>query len=141
MLPYADPVYEQAIAEWKRAVAAYKERYVPDFRLTRKRVLSYARRLANTEVVERGKATLPASVKNEQGKTVAMVYERKGEVSLTLRIADTYAEWLALRHPFVRRAKFPKNRNWYVVPVDGTFPNAQMVYRTIKRAKKFCKPQ
>lgn len=121
--------------------------------MTRKRMLIFAKNNKELKdggvVIERQKRYMPASLKIKD-KTYALVYEKaykeksddgsetvKTYVSLTVRITDTYAEWLALRHPEVCRARFPKNRNWYVVPVDGSFPNAQMIYRVLKRAKKF----
>ncbi|MCL2061888.1 MAG: hypothetical protein FWH03_04600 [Firmicutes bacterium] len=157
-----DPAYETAIQEHDTALETFCSRNKPAFHMTRKRMLLFAkRRLSeNGEAVERAKRFLPTSLK-AGAKTYALVYEKvcwdmsdpaaKGKskkaqeakknlslyVSLTVRISDAYAEWLALRHPEVRRAGFPKNRNWYIVPIRGSFRNAQMVYRVLRRAKNF----
>lgn len=149
-----DPAFDLAIAEREEALLKFRAKNQLSFKMTRKRMLLYAN--SNKELtsgggvaIEREKRYTPASLKIK-GKTYAMIYEKaykkkssdgseiiKTYVSLTVRISDTYADWLALRHPEVCRARFPKNRNWYIVPVDGSFPNAQMVYRVLKRAKKF----
>jgi predicted DNA-binding protein (MmcQ/YjbR family) len=131
-----DHAYDTAVSEREEALAKIKAKYKLTFKMTRKRLLSYARRSMGGTVHERPKKHLPASLKSG-GKTYALVYEKAGEVWMIVRVSDKYAEWLSLRHREVRRARFPKNRNWYVVPIDGSFPNAQMVYRVLKRAKKF----
>jgi predicted DNA-binding protein (MmcQ/YjbR family) len=158
-----DEAFELAMSEYMAALQKFKRKYKLTFHMTRQRAILYAETKLgeNGEVIERSeKRWLPASL-NAGGKTYALVYEKaylesatgkKGKinyaeemkagnlkvaVSLTVRISDAYAEWLALRHPEVRRARFPKNRNWYVVPVGGSFPNAEMVYRVLRHAKAF----
>jgi len=146
-----DPAFDTAVEEYAEALKTFRQKHKLPFRMTRKRLLDYAKRSLcdeGGEVIVRPKRCLPASL-NSNGKTYALVYDKlcsgqtapdesvKSYVSLTVRISDVYAAWLALRHPEVCRARFPKNRNWYVVPVDGSFRSAQMVYRVLKRAKKF----
>jgi len=145
-----DPAYDEAIIEYEKALLKYRQKKVIPFIMTRTRMLRYVQRtftLEGEEVVSRSKQCLPASLKSK-GKVYALVYEKmylnnfpdnktNSYVSMTVRISDVYAKWLALRHPEVCRAAFPKNRNWYVVPVDGSFSNARMVYRVLKNAKKF----
>jgi len=118
------------------------------FYMTRKRILHWAKRNLTEcgEIIKRSQWHMPASL-NLCGKTYALIYEKPcGEdgtdgprvcVSMTVRICDRYAKWLAMRHPGVHRAYFPKNRNWYAVPIDGSFKNAQMVYRVLRRARSF----
>lgn len=68
----------------------------------------------------------------------AMIYENKeSAVSMTVRIADAYAEELAHKHPEVRRAQFPKARNWFIVPVDGASLDKASVFRVLHAAAKF----
>lgn len=146
-----DPLYDTAIAEYDEALLKYRQKNKLPFRMTRMRLLRFAQRSMSEdggEVIVRLKRCLPASLR-ANGKTYALAYEKlygggcapeagvNSYVSLTVRISDAYAAWLALRHPEVCRARFPKNRNWYVVPVDGSFKSAQMVYRVLKHAKKF----
>jgi len=118
------------------------------FKMTRKRIIHWAQRNLTEcgEIIERSQWHMPASL-NLCGKTYALVYEKpcgtgggpgqSALVSMTVRVSDRYAKWLALRHPGVRRASFPKIRNWYAVPVDESFKNAQMVYRVLKHARSF----
>lgn len=147
----ADPLYETAIAEYRVALEKFRLKNKLNFNMTRKRIVYWARRNLSEcgEILERSRRDMPASL-NLCGKTYALIYEKiyresgspdpKLYVSATVRISDPYAQWLALRHPGVRRAHFPKNRNWYVVPIDASFKNAQMVYRVLKHARNFvCK--
>ncbi|MCL2061667.1 MAG: hypothetical protein FWH03_03480 [Firmicutes bacterium] len=142
----ADEMYAAAIAEYNEALKIFMQRNKPAFFMTRKRMLHYVRKsLPDTAITEREKRYMPASLKINQ-KTYALVYEKidhsstdnlQTYVSLIVRISDAYAKWLCHRHPRVRRARFPNNRNWYVVPVDGSFYSAQMAYRVLKHAKQF----
>jgi hypothetical protein len=143
----ADPAYDSAIQEYAAAYEKFREKRNLPFVMTRKRMLHYvekrSKKLAGSETVKREKRYLPASL-NWKGKTYALVYEKiekadpsKTYVSLIVRVSDSYAKWLEHFHPTVCRARFPKNRNWYVVSVDGSFRNAQMVYRVLHRAKHF----
>jgi|GEM_PF-2445668 len=144
----ADPLYETAIEEYRAALEKFRLKNRLTFNMTRKRVIFWAKRNLSEcgEIAERPQRHMPASLKL-CGKTYALIYEKvyresgspdpKLYVSMTVRISAPYAQWLALRHPGVRRAYFPKNRNWYVVPVDASFRNAQMVYRVLKHARKF----
>jgi len=144
----ADPFYETAIAEYRVALEKFRLKNKLTFNMTRKRIIYWAGRNLSEcgEIIERSQRYMPASLKLCE-KTYALIYEKiyresgspepKLFVSITVRISDPYAQWLALRHPGVRRAYFPKNRNWYIVPVDASFKNAQMVYRVLKHARKF----
>jgi len=146
-----DPAFDTAVAEYEIALRKFRIAHKLPFHMTRKRLLHYANlHLLDEygEILTRPSRCLPVSLYS-QGKAYALVYEKLytnanrpdaktlAYVSLTVRVSDTYAAWLALRHPGVCRAAFPKNRNWYIVPVDGSFRSAQMVYRVLKRAKKF----
>jgi len=144
----ADPLYEMAIAEYRVALEKFRQKNKLTFNMTRKRILYWAKRNISKcgEIIERLQRHMPTSLKL-CGKTYALIYEKiysesgsaapKLYVSMTVRISTPYAQWLALRHPGVRRAAFPKNRNWYVVPIDASFRNAQMVYRILMHARKF----
>jgi hypothetical protein len=147
---WSDPDHDVAIAEYGEALNKFRQKHALPFVMTRKRLVHYVKRslFENGEIIERSRRCLPVSL-NSNGKTYALVYEKlyptdmpagedaKSYVSLTVRISDAYGAWLQLRHSGVRRAGFPKNRYWYIVPVDASFHSAQMVYRVLKHAKKF----
>ncbi|GHV00677.1 hypothetical protein FACS1894211_08570 [Clostridia bacterium] len=133
---------EDAVAAekaYRAALAKYKAEHFSDFKITRKEIIADTRaaRLKGVAAAERDdRPYLPASL-NCKGRTYAMLYEKDGAVSMTVRISDAYAETLAETHPEVRRARWPKVRNWYIVPVDGAFPGKDAVYEVLNSGITF----
>ena len=135
-----DELFDAAVAEREKAVKEYRSSVKIKFEMSREKIMKHEKelKLAGVEVQENSKWHLPACLKIED-KTYAMVYEKDGEVSLTLRVSDEIGKEMAETRPEVRRARFPKTRNWYIVPVDGTFTEDKELYDLIDTAREFVK--
>jgi hypothetical protein len=125
--------------EYRAALERYKAENFSEFKLTRKEIVGHMRQTGgpDTEIVERPKSPqLPTSL-NCGGKNYAMLYGAGGSVRMIVRVSDGYADNLAVNHPEVCRAKFPKGRNWYLIPVDGAFRGKEDVYKVLDDARTF----
>jgi predicted DNA-binding protein (MmcQ/YjbR family) len=132
-----DPVFDQAISEHKEALVKYRMDMAQTFSLSRDRILEYIRKWSpETIIVERPKVYMPASMKYAR-RTYALIYERFATVRMIVRIQDGLAKELSLRHPLLTRAKFPKNRNWYSMDVDGSFEKPQQVFLILRQAQNY----
>lgn len=134
-----DATFERAI----KNNAAAKQRYLRDnkidFTLTRAELVERVKS-ANTPdteaILREDRPALPASL-NVSGKTYAMVYEKKGEVSVTLRLSEESADKLSVHHIQMCRARFPRGANWYVMPIDGSFYGPDEVFEILDMSRAF----
>jgi predicted DNA-binding protein (MmcQ/YjbR family) len=134
-----DPLYAAAVEERRRAAADFAARYPAALGITVERLLRFTRKhLPDADIIERTKWYMPVSLRCGK-RTFAIIYPRRAGISLTLRISDEYAAYLIRRHPLVRRARWPRTRNWYIVPLDGTFRHTPEIFRTLQRAHTYLK--
>lgn len=108
------------------------------FIITRREIAEDTRNLKNPSITVSQPASpqFPTSLK-WKGKTYAMLYASEMSVLMIVRISDEYANELSQTHPEVYRAVFPKGSNWYVVQIDGAFPNKESVYEVLTAARLF----
>ncbi|MCL2371076.1 MAG: hypothetical protein FWC80_07620 [Firmicutes bacterium] len=115
-----------------RALEKFKADYYSDFAITRKEIIEDTRSLGNPDIgiFERAEPQMPASLKHK-GKTYAILYGTDRGVMMVVKLSDAYADKLSVKHPQIRRAKFPAGANWYYVPVDGAFESKDAVYAVL----------
>jgi len=123
-----------AIAEENtlRALEQFKCEHYTDFRITRKEIVADTIALENPHitVLERVEPQMPVSLKYK-GKSYAILYGTDKGVMMVVKLSDAFADKLAVKHPEIRRAKFPAGANWYYVPVDGAFESKEAVYTVL----------
>jgi predicted DNA-binding protein (MmcQ/YjbR family) len=133
------------IEEYGDVFAAHDETNPVRFKISRACIAEYAMcsdgLLAGSGVFARSRESLPISLKNAAGRTYAMLFERNGETTMILRLSEDYENWLTEYHTQVRRARFPRVRNWYLVPIDGSFSDEQEIYRMLKHAMTYVDSQ
>jgi len=112
---------------------------VQKFSITRREIADDTLKLndPNITVKERpDEPQLPMSL-NYKGFTYAMLHGTEAGVVMIVKIADAYAAQLALRHPEICRARFPRGPNWYYLPIDYTFRDKESVYEILGAARAF----
>jgi len=127
-----DKVASAAELNYLRALEKFKTDYYSDFKITRKEIIEDTRSLGNPDITifERGEPQMPASLKHK-GKTYAILYGTDKGVMMVVKLSDEYADKMAVKHPQIRRTKFPAGANWYYVPVDGAFESKDEVYSVL----------
>jgi len=115
-----------------RALEKFKSDYYTDFAITRREIIADTRAIGNEDiaVLERAEPQMPVSLKYK-GKTYAILYGTDRGVMMVVKLSDGFADRLAVKHPEIRRAKFPAGANWYYVPVDGAFDGKEAVYTVL----------
>ena len=127
-----EKVASAAELNYLTALEKFKADYYSDFTITRKEIIEDTRSLGNPDIgiFERAEPQMPASLKHK-GKTYAILYGTDRGVMMVVKLSDAYADKLSVKHPQIRRAKFPAGANWYYVPVDGAFESKDAVYAVL----------
>ena len=129
-----------SIAElnYLRALEKFKNDYYTDFAITRREIIADTRAIGNEDIVvlERVEPQMPVSLKYK-GKTYAILYGTDRGVMMVVKLSDGFADKLAVKHPEIRRAKFPAGANWYYVPVDGAFDGKEAVYTVLNASYRY----
>jgi len=134
------PAAKHTGANAEAAISAEAPVFTP-LTMTRREIADALRAKGDPDIkiVERpDQPQLPMSLKYKT-KTFAMLHGTDSGVLMIVRIWDDYARQLLAVHPKLRRAHFPRGRNWYYVPIDGTFQNKEAVYRVLSNAETFVK--
>ena len=129
---------ETAEMKYLQALEKFKADYYSDFKITRKEIIEDTKEIGNPDItiIERPAPQVPVSLKYK-GKTYALLYGTDMGVIMVVKLYDEYADSLAVRHPQIRRGKFPAGANWYYVPVDGAFKDKKAVYDVLNTAYEF----
>ncbi|MCL2370275.1 MAG: hypothetical protein FWC80_03505 [Firmicutes bacterium] len=139
-----------AVEEIEKATAAAEESYLKalekfkaenysDYTMTRREIVEDTKAIASKDItiVEKPlEPQMPVSLKHKT-KTYAILYGTDKGVMMVAKLYDAYADRLAVRHPQIRRAKFPAGANWYYIPVDGAFDSKKSVYAVLNASYDF----
>ncbi|GHU98097.1 hypothetical protein FACS1894211_01280 [Clostridia bacterium] len=135
----ADEALISVAAEHARAVKEFRTSAgaAPDVDLNR--IAAYERKRYGAEIevtIQEGAASSKGTFKTA-GQTYAVIAERKGKLSMRVRLNDVTGRGLQRPHPESCRTLAPKERGWYFVPVDGTFPLTGRMYKLLASAKLY----
>jgi len=121
-----------AESKYLAALEKFKSEHYTEFYITRREMVADTLALNNTDikVLERVEPQMPVSLKYKD-KTYAILYGTDRGVMMVVKLSDVFADKLAVKHPEIRRAKFPAGANWYYVPVDGAFDSKEAVYTVL----------
>jgi len=114
------------------ALEKFKAEHYTEFSITCKEIIADTLALSdkNITLLERAEPQMPVSLKYKN-KTYAILYGTDRGVMMVVKLSDIFADRLAVRHPEIRRAKFPAGANWYYIPVDGAFDGKESVYKVL----------